>query len=143
VIDLGWTATRKGLTKEQLENAERCVRDRAGGWRLHHGDCIGGDEEIHSLCLAHGVDVVIHPPKETTWRAFCEGAVEVRDPLPYLDRDQEIVNESTVLIAAPDTAVEKLRSGTWATVRRARRKRIPVLLLLPDGDVQRIPAVVL
>jgi hypothetical protein len=142
VIEVGWTATRKGLTKEQLENAERLVRD-ARYWRLHHGDCIGGDEEIHSLCLAHGVDVVIHPPKETTWRVFCEGAVEVRDPLPYLDRDQEIVNESAFLVAAPDSPVEKLRSGTWATVRRARRKRIPVLLLLPDGDAQRIPGVVL
>jgi hypothetical protein len=31
------------------------------------------------------------------------------------------VHESTVIVAAPDTIEEELRSGTWATVRLARK----------------------
>ena len=46
-----------------------------------------------------------------------------------LDRDRQLVAESHVLVAAPRTDKEEQRSGTWATVRYARRRGIPVVML--------------
>ena len=41
-----------------------------------------------------------------------------------------------MLIACPASADEELRSGTWATIRYARRKLKRIYLILPDGTVQ-------
>lgn len=40
----------------------------------------------------------------------------------YMARNDRIVAYSDVLLAWPLTAVEELRSGTWATIRRARKQ---------------------
>jgi hypothetical protein len=45
----------------------------------------------------------------------------------------DIVVESELLIATPKEVKEQLRSGTWATVRRARKVGIPIILITPDG----------
>ncbi len=50
-----------------------------------------------------------------------------------LDRNREIVGLANVLIAAPLTDKEEQRSGTWATIRAARHKGIPIVML-PRGD---------
>jgi hypothetical protein len=41
------------------------------------------------------------------------------------------------LIAAPAEPEEQLLSGTWSTVRFARKLGKPVFLILPDGTVNR------
>jgi hypothetical protein len=46
-----------------------------------------------------------------------------------LDRNRAIVAAVDVLVAAPLEDREVQRSGTWATVRSARRKGIPVVML--------------
>jgi len=46
-----------------------------------------------------------------------------------LKRDRRQVAWSHILIAAPKTNEEMLRSGTWATVRYARKRHIPVIHL--------------
>lgn len=103
----------------------------------HHGDCIGADEEFHDTTfLAQCLKRVIHPPLDNTKRAFCvpaRGDV-VRPPDEYLVRNQTIVNSSTHMIAAPGQDTEQLRSGTWSTVRQARRAQRPLALVLPNGD---------
>jgi hypothetical protein len=48
-----------------------------------------------------------------------------------IERNTEIVDDSDHLFAAPKEQFEQLRSGTWATVRRARKKGIPYEILLP------------
>jgi predicted Rossmann fold nucleotide-binding protein DprA/Smf involved in DNA uptake len=58
----------------------------------------------------------------------------LREPLPYLERNHAIVNESDFLIAAPD-GPETLRSGTWATVRYARKVGKRVLVIMPNGEI--------
>lgn len=102
---------------------------------LHHGDCIGADELAHDLALSLGYRVVIHPPQDPSKRAFCEGAYGTREPKYYLDRNQAIVDECRVLIAVPKTQ-ELIRSGTWATVRRARKAKKPIYVILPSGVVE-------
>lgn len=47
---------------------------------------------------------------------------------PYLQRNDALVEHADLLIAFPRTADEVLRSGTWSTVRRARKRGVEVRL---------------
>lgn len=88
--------------------------------------------------------VVIHPPLLDKKRAFCMP----RDPaerrggadhwqkfyleLPaaeYLERNKNIVDSVELLIVAPKSPHEELRSGTWSTYRYAKRIGVPTLIL--------------
>ena len=40
-----------------------------------------------------------------------------------------------MMIAAPSEAEEQRRSGTWSTVRFARKQGKPVFVISPDGTV--------
>jgi hypothetical protein len=73
---------------------------------------------------------VIHPPAIETQRAF-KAAAEIRAAKPYLVRNKYIVRETALLISAPAEPAEQLRSGTWSTVRYARRIGRQVCLLTP------------
>jgi hypothetical protein len=55
----------------------------------------------------------------------------------YLPRNKNIVRATASLIATPFEFVEILRSGTWSTVRFARKLGKPVFLILPGGTVER------
>jgi hypothetical protein len=48
----------------------------------------------------------------------------------YLQRNRDIVDATDVLLAAPD-GPERVRSGTWSTVRYAYRAGRGVLLVMP------------
>jgi len=62
--------------------------------------------------------------------------VHVHPPRGYLDRNTDIVKHSHILIGCPSTLNEVLRSGTWATIRRARRIKTPCILIFPDGSLK-------
>ena len=98
---------------------------------FHHGDCVGADEQAHKIISKFypQVIIVLHPPENNSSRAFCESK-HSRAPLPYLDRNKEIVKETDFIFAAPKTNTEILRSGTWSTVRFARKMGKEVQLLL-------------
>jgi len=134
-IVVGFTGTQRGMNDEQTE----CVREALASFRrvaaAHHGDCIGADAEFHSICIELGIPVHIHPPTNSAKRAFCEGAVSIDPEKDYLDRNRNIVDASKVIIAAPSGPDEKRRSGTWATVRYARKSGKRVFIMLPDGDI--------
>src|SRR5215472_6419116 len=114
-LSVGFTGTRHGLTIRQFQSLRRLLmvmRD-AGGVEFHHGDCLGADQKAHYLAKTLGFRVVLHPPSNPRARAWCV-ADESRPPLPYLVRNQVIVDECRVLVAAPRQATETLRSGTWS-----------------------------
>jgi hypothetical protein len=136
-MDVGFTGARIGMNDRQRRTLYRLLRRFTGG-RLHHGDCVGADEQAHQFARRQQMLVVLHPPDQVGKRAFCR-ADEIRPAQPYLDRNHAIVDESEVLIAAPATSRELLRSGTWATVRYARKAGREILLLLPNGSVLTIP----
>jgi hypothetical protein len=75
--------------------------------------------------------VVGHPPTNSSLRAArqCD---ELWPEAPYLLRNRQICDEVDVLLAAPDGA-ERVRSGTWSTVRYALWLPMPVVVLYPDG----------
>ncbi len=97
---------------------------------LHHGDCIEGDEQAHSIALLIGYEVEIHPPINPKARAWCKGARIVHPAKPYIERNHDIVDASSQMFAAPfGEEASEPRSGTWATVRYARRTNKPVHLI--------------
>jgi predicted Rossmann fold nucleotide-binding protein DprA/Smf involved in DNA uptake len=44
----------------------------------------------------------------------------------YMLRNDRLVAHADILLAFPETGVEQIRSGTWSTVRRARKAGIGV-----------------
>lgn len=94
---------------------------------LHHGDCIGADAQAHDAARALGYHIVLHPPTNPSRRAYCS-ADEEAPPLEYLARNKRIVESSELLIAGP-SGPERVRSGTWSTVRYARSLHLSVIIL--------------
>lgn len=134
-MKVGFTGTQHGMTDAQKEMVHTLFF-AVTPVELHHGDCIGADAEAHDIAIYFSsTDVVIHPPLIQTKRAF-KTACEYRDPKPYLDRNHDIVDETKLLVATPKSAQEELRSGTWATIRYAVRKKKDVYIVFPDGSVE-------
>lgn len=136
MISVGFTGTRRGMHPRQQARVFSILHNlRSYIEEFRHGDCIGADEQSHELAKILGFKVIIHPPTETTFRAFCQGAWEVVDPKDYLARDRDIVRASTLVIAAPRTKEEEKRSGTWYTARYAQKRRRGLLIVHHDGEV--------
>lgn len=89
---------------------------------LHHGDCVGWDECCYKICAYYKIKTIAHPPDNDALRAFTSSDV-IAPPKSYLERNKDIVNAVDYLIAAPD-GPERLRSGTWSTVRYAKRQGV-------------------
>lgn len=101
---------------------------------LHHGDCKGADAEAHWIAKhLYGKYTVCHPPIKSRTRAFTTPNDEVRPQYDYITRDHHIVDESQFLIGVSKSMTELIRSGTWTTIRYARKKNKPILILWPDG----------
>lgn len=131
VRHIGFTGTRQGMSDHQKATL-RLVMTAASleGTKniLHHGDCKGADAEAHAIAVELGWDIVIHPPVKRIMRAYCGDGAIVLPPMGYLDRDREIVRVSNFMFAAPKSDTEERRSGTWFTVRHARKMGKRVIL---------------
>lgn len=134
---IGFSGTRKGLTTLQRYGLDLLLQ-YLPATALHHGDCKGSDASAHFFAGRLGVPIVIHPPDKDSLRAFCHAppAVSILAPLPYLERNRAMVDASDVLLATPETAAEEWRSGTWATIRYARKTGKRVIVIEPDGTVR-------
>jgi hypothetical protein len=132
-VRIGFTGTPRGMTERQRQ-ALSCVLDELQASVFHHGDCIGADAEAHDIAATMGCELVIHPAITETKRAWKQAA-QVYEPKLYLVRNKDIVQATDVLVAAPADNVERLRSGTWSTVRFARKAGRPVWIVLPAGSV--------
>lgn len=134
---VGFTGTQRGMTGPQAATLERMLRwaKRAEpDSEFHHGDCDGADDQAHDIAVdVVGLEPVIHPPKNPAKRAF-KKAARILKPKPYLTRNHDIVDDTQRLIATPGEREEQLRSGTWATVRYARKLRRKVTIIYPEGD---------
>lgn len=133
-MKIGFTGTQRGMTIAQIQSFEAGLRlVFEPGAEFHHGDCIGADAEAYTIAVGLGFKIVIHPPIDPKKRAWCR-ADDIRQPKPYLDRNHDIVDATDFLIATPGEEAEQLRSGTWATVRYARKIGRKVLIIKPSGD---------
>lgn len=140
MTSIGFTGSRYPLAPVQaVEVASAIAAARTANARFSHGDCVGGDEEAHFIAMDLGYVVHVWPPKDNRLRAFTTGHF-IHAPADYPIRNSSIVMMSDTLIAAPaGPEVDNPRSGTWQTVRKARRKGIPITIIYPDGTAEEEP----
>jgi hypothetical protein len=138
-ITIGFTGTQIGMNEYQFSIISRLINDLINRYNIieiHHGDCIGADKDFDTICKQINLKIVIHPPIVEYKRAFCNrDGYKNRNILPpkdYLVRNQDIVNACDVLIATPKEDDEQLRSGTWATIRRAKKAGKKLVIVYPD-----------
>lgn len=145
MLRIGTTGTQQGATLAQVRAArglllELADADPVDDLILHHGDCIGWDAQAHALARRIGCAVEMHPPLNTSKRAWSEMLPnEHTHPAgEYLARNRCIVDWTRALVACPkEETGEEMRSGTWATVRYARKLKRPIYIVRPSGRIER------
>jgi hypothetical protein len=140
ILDIGITGSRNGGNDQQYSALTRLLSYDYGTAekRLHHGCCIGVDEFAALTAKDVGYYIVGHPPYHpfTISDASINESDLVEAPKPYLDRNRDIVHVSTLLIAVPESDHEVLRSGTWSTIRYARKLNKLIFIIDTDGRIQ-------
>lgn len=137
-MKIGFTGTRKGMSKNQKEQfkllLKLCLFGRSKN-EFHHGKCKGADEQAHKIACDDIMDVdciIVHPPKDRTHEGLhCKMTWYDVIELPrksYLERDRDIVNDTDILIACPKN-MNQIHSGTWYTINYAHKKGKPVIIL--------------
>jgi predicted Rossmann fold nucleotide-binding protein DprA/Smf involved in DNA uptake len=134
-MKIGFTGSRHGMTSKQMVEVRRLLCRPFT--EFHYGGCVGADAEAAQIAANRpGAKLVLHPPSNSTMLAEVSLAShEMRPAKPYLQRNRDIVDETDMLIAAPHGMTEELRSGTWATIRYARKLKRPITICWPDGFV--------
>lgn len=149
VITVGFTGSQHLITDQQIMEVERLV------WEIRpkevrHGDSIKSDAVFHmiSMCCPYVQKIHLHIPENESKRAFCDSIPPriIRDNLelvvwpakPYLDRNKDIVKGSKIMIATPKEHEEQLRSGTWSTIRYAIKTKIRLIIVYPNGSVEKV-----
>jgi len=132
---VGFTGTQCGMTYRQKSSFEKLIKMIYVS-EFHHGDCVGADTEAQNIVKKESTAIAIHihPPKDPSRRAFNKSDY-IFEEKEYLERNHDIVDAANVLIATPKTFIEQQRSGTWATIRYARKMRKSIFIIKPDGAV--------
>lgn len=119
---LGVSATQYGMTNPQRQQWIKWVMENGPWSAFHHGDCIGGDEEAFWMIreVFPNLRTVAWPGDNSSKRAYTPSDL-VMAVQPNLQRNRCIAEIADVLVAAPNTPYEVIRSGTWTTIRYARK----------------------
>ena len=136
-MKIGFTGTRNGTTTQQMMQVNALLDALAWAHRhgpvssarsmeFHHGGAVDADRKAAKLARHIGYEVHWHPcPGVALSDVMQDDPDAVNDiwheVFPPLTRNRDIVDVSGVLIAVPKKREEELRSGTWATIRYARK----------------------
>lgn len=138
VTVIGFTGTRQGMNELQLKRLKQFLQEGVGvdGYEAEdmlfvHGDCLGADAQAHEIAKGLGMQIHARPCDMPDARAYTDADV-THEPLTPLARNKAIAKVCTFLIAAPKENTEQLRSGTWATVRYAKKAGKKVVVI-PRG----------
>lgn len=129
-IKIGVTGTREGANVKQLAEIGSLLSE-IQGVELHHGDCVGVDEQTAIIARALGYRLICHPPIKSQLRAFVESDQSM-EPVGYLQRDRNIVQATQLLIVVPAQDEWQPRGGTWYTHDHAVRKNKPIVIIYPN-----------
>jgi len=132
MLKIGFTGTRHGMTNVQKKEFEKIINSKEIE-EFHHGMCIGSDEQAHQIIKNKNIKVIGHPPTYKKFIANCSCDITMK-PFNYLHRNKNIVDDTDIIIATPDVK-EKVRSGTWSTVRYARKKGKRIYIIHKNGRV--------
>lgn len=129
---IGFTGTQEGMNGSQLDRVSEFLlagfkHTKSLGIRgiFVHGDCVGSDDEAARTARFLGYYVIALPCTIEHKRAYCPDNSEVRIPELPLVRNRKIVDLSDYMIATPKEELgepEPIRSGTWSTIRYARKQ---------------------
>lgn len=104
-MDIGFTGTRTALSRKQVETLEALLGrhkiNEPTTTTFRHGDCIGADAYAHALAIRLDIPVTIHPPIDSSRRAFCGGAAATWTEKEFLARNRDIVDNCDILFACP------------------------------------------
>lgn len=139
-MKVGFTGTRNQITVAQHHALCEWLKRQHDVTEFHHGCCVGADSEaldavqsLTKIAVTHA-----HPPIKAGY--LSHSALDESDVKHahkgYLDRNRDIVDACDILLACPD-GEEEVRSGTWYTIRYAKRSGKPVLVFKPDGEMER------
>lgn len=149
-MKISFTGTQSGMTPwQQDELGKRLLELNCS--ELVNGGCIGADEGSILIALQVGVRIfhlypsyLKHKQGEVvkvgdsggqyvtrTLKVFGEVSIKIEKEMAPLVRNQIIVDSSDVLIAAPKEHKHTLRSGTWATIRYAWKRKKKVIIIPP------------
>jgi hypothetical protein len=149
-MNIGFTGTQKGCTDKQIKCLQSIFQffqtdvKCTGIKSFHVGGCIGADEDATKAlmlvnCFGHNTFFILHPPlNESKVNEFHNSDLYAWrfEPKDYLERNHAIVDSVTHMIACPAERNEIQRSGTWATVRYARKRNILTMMVYPDGMME-------
>lgn len=139
-LEIGFSGTRRGMSDRQ-KGRVFSILARFKPARVHHGDCIGADEQFGEIAYQMHIPIVLHPPTNPALRANTQlgfmagGIVEIRDPKEYLTRDRRIVKDTHLLIGAPLSNGKSRNGGTWYTIKYAQKLRHPFIICYTNGDM--------
>lgn len=134
-IVVGFTGTSIGMNDTQARGVRNMLLEIIPNV-AHHGMCKGADANFHwivrnmfgAFCRIEG-----HPPINKINADMVP--VDVMHPdKDYIVRDKDIVDAADVMLATP-FCPEIRRSGTWTTVRYARKREKPTIIFMPDGQI--------
>jgi hypothetical protein len=127
---VGFTGTQDGMNDFQKRQITAFLKEIMPT-SVRHGCCVGADEEFNEIAGSLGIKRIGHPSdiKKMTMASEVEELLEPKRPLV---RNRDIVDGVELLLAAPKTRHEILRSGTWATIRYAQ-KIARYLIVCPDS----------
>lgn len=142
-MKIGFTGSREGGTPLTFGVFNSLLLDQfADAVEFHHGCCVGWDEQA---CLLVGYCVRRNPvflrighPGDSPLLISDLAKANSEVVLPSkknLSRNRDIVNACDWLIACPRTQAEEQRSGTWATIRYARKTGRRITIINPDGTL--------
>jgi hypothetical protein len=141
VMKIGFTGTREGMTREQRAAFFQFVKglDPHARISFHHGCCLGADASaVDIIDRKHGLSDIYGYPSNLKGMTS-ENAIRLSNvvypPLPPLERNKNIVSAVDVLVACPKgPEASNFKSGTWATIRYARKNGIRIVILWPNGN---------
>ena len=133
---LGFTGSRYGMSPQQTRVMQMYIRHFLAGNNneFHQGGCVGCDEQAAEYAHMQGYKIITHPPIIKTL-ASNKILGTYLPAKPYLERNRDIVDVSDSLIAVPRNNQYEPRSGTWSTIKYARRHQKPIIVLGTNGNV--------
>lgn len=138
-MKLGFTGTREKLADAQII-ALRAWLEANRPTEFHHGACLGADATAALQVKAiygRSVRLIARPGNMPKYAS--QPALDVSDerhpPVYTLTRNKSIVENTDLLLACP-SGPEVLRSGTWSSIRWARKLGRRVIIVWPDGRVE-------
>ena len=133
---IGFSGSRTGMSKFQYDTIWDFLAEQKYIRMAIHGDCVGSDAMFHDMCEDLRLRIEVYPPVNRALRAWKIPTIGlVHDPASYLDRNQEIAETCTVLIATPKEPQSEefdRQGGTWDTIKRAERLGKKIMVILPN-----------